>query len=488
MRENDFDLEQKRCLEEDDEIDLGVLLRNFVQGMRKFWWLLLLLTVLGAGVMLLRATIFYTPIYRADASFTVMTGRNASEDGGDYEFYYDSTTAGQLEKTFPYILSSQLLTDAIREDLGVDVINGTIAASAIPDSNLITMSVESTSAEDAEKILDAAIRLYPEVSRFVIGDTYFNMIDAPRTPEGPYNQPDYLKHAGKGAAFGFAAAILLIGLAALLKRTVQRPEDLQKVTSMECLGNLSKVRRKSRGSRSPAPISVLNQSADSGYREGIRGLRVHVERAMEESGGSVLLVSSTAPGEGKTTVALNLAYTFASQGKRVLFIDGDLRKQNTWRAAGLKHSYGLADVLSGRYGLADAIQKTSKGGVFYLGGMRPEKNIPRVLNSRRLAPLFEKLRKEMDYIIVDAPPAEMFEDAQLLAEHADGILYVVRFDYLPKRRIVDGVADLENGGAKVLGYVFNAVPGYGYGYGYGYGKYGYGKYGYGKYGYGKSED
>lgn len=184
MRENDFDLEQKRCLEEDDEIDLGVLLRNFVQGMRKFWWLLLLLTVLGAGVMLLRATIFYTPIYRADASFTVMTGRNASEDGGDYEFYYDSTTAGQLEKTFPYILSSQLLTDAIREDLGVDVINGTIAASAIPDSNLITMSVESTSAEDAEKILDAAIRLYPEVSRFVIGDTYFNMIDAPRTPGG----------------------------------------------------------------------------------------------------------------------------------------------------------------------------------------------------------------------------------------------------------------------------------------------------------------
>ena len=134
----------------------------------------------------------------------------------------------------------------------------------------------------------------------------------------------------------------------------------------------------------------------------------------------------------------------------MLFIDGDLRKQNTWRAAGLKHSYGLADVLSGRYGLADAIQKTSKGGVFYLGGMRPEKNIPRVLNSRRLAPLFEKLRKEMDYIIVDAPPAEMFEDAQLLAEHADGILYVVvgqgeDGDYIRDGKLAEALYQSEDG-------------------------------------------
>ena len=104
---------------------------------------------------------------------------------GTYNFYYDTTTAGQLARTFPYILSSSLLTDAIKEDLGVEAVNGSISAQAISESNMITMSVISQSPEDAKTILESAIKVYPDIARFVIGDTRFNIIDEPTMPDEP---------------------------------------------------------------------------------------------------------------------------------------------------------------------------------------------------------------------------------------------------------------------------------------------------------------
>ena len=91
----------------------------------------------------------------------------------------------------------------------------------------------------------------------------------------------------------------------------------------------------------------------------------------------------------------------------------------------------------------------------------------------------------MDYIIIDTPPCEMFQDAGMLSDYADGILYVVKYDFIPQRRIWEGLSFLGGRSARILGYVFNSYPDsvseYGYGrYGYGrYGRYGYGKYGYG---------
>ena len=99
------------------------------------------------------------------------------------------------------------------------------------------------------------------------------------------------------------------------------------------------------------------------------------------------------------------------------------------------------------------------------------------------------MKAQWDLILLDAPPTEMFEDASILAEQADGILYVIRYDQVQKRRILDSISGLEDSSAPLLGYVFNGVPVHrgGYGY-YGYGRYGYGYYGYGSYGYGERKN
>ena len=94
-------MEERMERQEEMEIDLGTLLWNFLKGLTRFWWLVILLALIGSAVLYVKNSRFYTPMYRSEASFTVMTGGNEDSVGtGSYNFYYDSSTAGQLAKTF----------------------------------------------------------------------------------------------------------------------------------------------------------------------------------------------------------------------------------------------------------------------------------------------------------------------------------------------------------------------------------------------------
>ncbi len=475
---------------EELEIDLGTLIWNFFRYLLKAWWLIPILALLAGAAGYVRSTQFYTPMYRSQATFTVMTG--STEDAGSiYNFYYDTTTAGQLARTFPYILSSDLLTEAICQELGTESVNGSISAQAISDSNMITMSVTSRDPEAARTILEAAIKVYPDVARFVLGQIRFNMIEVPTTPTEPYNRPNYSRTVRLWAIAGAVGGVLIIGLLALLRKTVQKPDELKTLTSLPCLGNLPQVRFKARGKENRQKLSVYNQRLPQSYKESIASLLVKVERELEARGGKVLLVTSTVSEEGKSSVAANLAYTAAAHGKKVLFVDGDLRKQTDGSLLGLPEGYGLEELLLQGEHQKETIRREEESGVWAICGSKPAKKIPSLLNHPRMKEIFENCSKHMDLIIVDAPPCELFEDAGILAEHADGILYVIRHDAVQRRRIMEGISDLEESSAYLLGYVFNGVPVHHRGYGYyGYGRYGYGYYGYGKYGrygYGDSE-
>lgn len=480
-------MEEKMGNQEELEIDLGTLLWNFLKGLARFWWLVILLALMGSAAFYVKNSRFYTPMYRAEASFTVMTGGGEDDaETGSYNFYYDTATAGQLAKTFPYILSSSLLTNAIKEDLGVESINGSISAQAVSDSNLITMTVTSSDPQDAKEILESAIRVYPEVSRFVIGDTKFNMINVPVEPTEPYNKPSYTRKVIKGALLGAAAGIFLIVLYAFFRKTVQTPDELKSVMSLPCIGNIPELKAKARKKKRGETLSILNSRLSARFKENILSIELKAERELEERHGSLLLVTSTISGEGKSTLALNLAYAAAAHGKNVLFIDGDLRKQVDRKMLTDQPGNGLYGVVRGNAALKEAIEQDPESGIHFLCGNLPVRNATAVLNHPRLQELLRQVKTTYDLVILDTPPVEMFEDAALLAEYADGILYVIRHDFVQKRKILDGISSLEESGVSIFGYAFNGVPlhkgKYGY---YGYGRYGYGYYG--RYGYGEEK-
>lgn len=461
------------------EIDLGRLFLGMWKSFQKLWWMVLALALAGAFLFTVYQRVFREPVYACTATFTVTTG---DESSGSYSFYYDSTTADQMSKTFPYVLESGFFRNALMEQLGTDTLNGTITAETIEDSNVVTMRAESPDAGSARNILDAALEIYPQTARFVLGEIRFNMLDEPETPDAPYNQMSVKRSAALGGLAGLFISACILGLMALLRQTARDQDEMKEITSLKCLAVVPQVQLKARKKQKKQRLSALDARLPYGYRESMRALKVRLTRKMEEHGARVLVVTSTAGGEGKSTIAVDLARLLAADGKEVLLIDGDLRKQQDAALLGIRGRYSLKSVADGTKQADELIGKSKKTGIWFLGGAKGTDQTAPVLTSRAVKEFISAMRERMDYVIIDTPPCGMFQDAGLLAEYADMLLYVVKYDSTPKRMIREGIASLSGSRAPFAGYAFNDMPETGGAYGYG--RYGYG-YGYGRYGYGR---
>lgn len=473
-----------------EAIDLYQLISDTWKNLRKLWWMAVLLVLIGAAGIFGFQYILQTPMYESSATFTVATGSSGS---GNYSFYYNNSTADQMSKTFPYILDSSYFRNVLTEQLETNAINGTITAETIENSNVVTMRVQSPDPQDAYDILTAAIEVYPETAYFVLGNISFEMLTEPSVPSVPYNQSGKLKSILLGACGGLFIALAICGLLALFVKNVHGTEEMKKITSLRCLAHLPKVRFKARSKSGDTRVSLTNKGLSKQYDEGIRVLLTRVLSSMNRNHEKVLLVTSTIAGEGKSATAANLAYKLGRDGHKVLLVDGDLRKQSDGELLGVHGTYGLSDIRDTK-SETEAMEAFERKGtkmddldVWILENEKKTDQPAPVLSSKKVRRFLEAMRREMDYIIIDSPPCTLFQDASILAEYADEILYIVKCDKLPSWKIRDGLKFLGNQKAVVAGYVLNECPetGNGYGYGrYGYGKYGYGKYGYGKYGYG----
>lgn len=451
-----------------EKIDLIALAETGWKVFTRFWWIVVVMGLIGGIGMGLKSTQFFVPMYRAQADFTVMMENRDYSD--NYQFYYDTQVADQLAKTFPYILSSSLLTDTIKSDLGVETLNGTISAVSVGQSNLITMSVVSADAEDAYKILDSAIRVYPQVAKSVLGNIVFNIIDAPSVPQEPYNQPSYHSQVKKGIVLGVGIGVVLIVLVALLRKTITDEKQLKSICSLECLGRISLAKSRKNGF-----ISILDTVTEDAFKETVRSMSLKVANRMREHGGKVLLVTSTQASEGKSLIAVNLACSLARHGKRVFLIDGDLRKQDDWKQLKLDcPAVGLQEIVQNGAQWDESACYDENSGVFFIGEKKPVENLHAVLNSERLQETIQKIKEEADYVIIDASPAGMFDDTHLLTKCADFILYVVRHDFVQQQKLLDVLDSLEDSAAPILGFVYNGkdynASHYAYSYRYNYGE------------------
>ena len=218
-----------------------------------------------------------------------------------------------------------------------------------------------------------------------------------------------------------------------------------------------------------------------------RGLiRTRLERQME--GKQVLMVTSSISGEGKSTVAANVAIAMAKKGKRVILVDCDLRNPTVSQIFDLKEKYpGLVSILRGKSKLEESLVEVSDHGnpigLTLLPGGEREPRLVEILGSENMEIVINRLREMADVVILDTPPSAMLVDAMMLVRHVDAVAYVIMSDFARRRYIFQGVEELSNTGAPIVGCILNGGRSRGGRYGY-YGYYSYrGKYGYGSYGY-----
>lgn len=471
-------------------IDISELLSRFFRELKKLWIPAIIVTAAFAVLFALRAKMNYTPMYQSRAMFTVSSGYS-SDDILSYSYYYDNEAAKQLAAAFPYMLGTDVMNELVKNELGVSYINGSIRAEAVADTNFFILTVTSSDPQDAYDILEAVIASYPRVALYMVDYSQVIMKSEPTVPTAPYNSFSWKGSAVKGGMLGLGLSCLAALVLAMMRKTIFSAADLKASANVPILASVARTSAKKRRS-GKGIISLTHAGVDPDFVEAMRGLRIKLLRAMTEPGAQVILVTSTLPGEGKTTISANLALSLASSGLRTVLIDTDLRKQDTKAAVGVNDTRpGLPEYMTdSNIKVASMLSPVPGSSLEVICSTAAKRRPP--MNAHKLEQLIERLRPDYDYIVLDTPPCGIISDAKFICRCADAIVYVVRHDYASRNQIVDSMQELADQKAKLTGCVLNDTPAvshskrYGYGQ-YGYGKYGYGKTGYKKYGYGRDK-
>lgn len=455
------------------EIDLRVLISDFLRGAKRLLWLGILLVLLASAALCGRTYLSYTPSYQAKASFTVYVS-NPLQAGIRT---YNAATAQQMAKTFPYILTSGALNDMVMQELGISAMPA-VSANVLENTNIFTLTVTSSDPQLAYDVLNAVITYYPDVAEFVVGPTTMNLLDESGVPSVPVNSRNYKSAIKKGVVGGLVVWVAVVLLFSFMRSTVHNETELKQLVNLRCLGMLPMTKAAHRRGRNSRGTLLIDDNDKYGFSESIRLLRIRTEKEMRAYNRKVLLVSSAIPGEGKTTVASNLALALAQKGKRTLLIDCDLRNPSVasiWEQEGVP---GFAAFLTGKVKAGEIIRRQQEKNLYVVYGGPPASDASELLSKPEAQYFIQAVRNVFDYVILDTPPCSMLPDAAEMAELADCALYVIRQDYAPKGRVLEGAQMLSDGNLPLMGCVMNCVKrgalggSYSYyGYGYGHGEY-----------------
>lgn len=481
VKKTEEEPEEEQTEQSGSLLNYKVILVDCLKGAKKFWYLLIIFLLIGASSMYLISKRNYVPRFKSSATFSIST---LNRNGTTYGYSYNSSATSSLETAFPYIINSPIMTNMLKEELGVSVINGSYTAESIPSSNLFTITVTSSSAQDAYDILNAVLVCYPKLSAYVIGESELEFITQPEIPEKPYTNSSITKDTLIGAIGGAALWAALIALYAISRTTIRASEDIENKLGQECIAEIPFIKRR----KNEANTLLAVDKKLSLFSEAYRTLRWRLLNLSQEKGYKVFAVTSTVDGEGKTTVAFNLAYSFASAGKKVALLDMDVKAKSVQKLLfpEEKDIKGLVEVSNGEISSVNAFRKYKHNNFHvYCAGEGDN------LNFEECANIVADLKEVYDFILIDCPSGAGFSDTPRITGLADSVLYVVKQDLVTVRRIRDVMSVLFYSNSQIAGFIFNGVSadyknygGYYYG-GYRYGSYKYGSYKYNSYRYGK---
>ena len=450
--------------EQVEKIDLMRIINNMWKGAKRFWLILLVVILALGGVFFARAYRSYSPVYSANATFTIN-----SDDSSLYSSssYLNSRTASQIVNTFPYILNSGLLQKKVAEELGTEGVPGSISTETLGSTNMITIVVTSSDPQAAYDVLGAVIKHYPEVAEPVIGEVKMTLLDMSDVPETASNPPSYKRTVVKGMIAGAALCFCVLLLYAFTRSTIHEEEDFKKMLNIDCICAIPQIIFKKRGKEFRKDISIYNKRISQTFLEAVRVLRARIEKDAAKNDLKVFLVTSAAPGEGKSTIAANIAMALSMRGAKVVLVDCDLRNPSVRERLYLKEEgNGLYEYLAKKVELDQILEWNETYKMHVVPGGEAISNGSELIDSQRMKKMLKELKEMTDYVILDTAPVGVLTDTAILAESADAALFVVKQDYASRSSILEGIGQLAESKIYISGCILNGaqagIGGYGY--------------------------
>jgi capsular exopolysaccharide synthesis family protein len=272
----------------------------------------------------------------------------------------------------------------------------------------------------------------------------------PAVPTENINAVQHYSISILGGLAGFALTCLAIAYIEFRNRRLNGPADMNEGLGIRVVGTLPSLSsRKALDPYHPI-VAQLTDSID-----GVRTILMHDSTAKRRQ---EVLVTSAATMEGRTTVASQLAASLARAGRRTLLIDGDLRSPNLHGLFDAPLEDGLCEVLRAEVDVSDVIRPTHAEGLWLLTAGYCDVDAIHALATEQMQPVFDKLRAEYDFIIIDGAPVLGMSDALIFGQYSDGAILSVRRDYSQMPKINHAAELLRGVGIRIIGAVVNGVP------------------------------
>lgn len=426
----------------------------FMDLIRNLWVIVLAML---AGILLV-AAYFNSPFgikYTSEATIAIVNTTPSN-------VYSSLSSSASMADALSNVFSSDILWDKLEEELGYEPL-GALKVSQIDNTNLVLLQMTADQAGEARKELKFILENYEQFSDNIFSNAKLSILSQPSMPTAPSNPVSPVIYALGAACAACSLCIAFVVIASILRRTVKNKVSAERWLEARVYGVIghetkTKVRRHGKTRKNTA-LLISNPACSFAFEEAFNRLASRIVFHMEQSHQQVLLVTSSAENEGKSTVLANIALAMAKRGKKVLLIDTDLRKPALYKVFDYNKEdiqfYGLDEYLKNGGDMDELVVHDEHTGLDLIMCKNPSGEPESLLSSGRLKKLIQTMQERVDYVVLDSPPAGFLGDAELLAGRSDAAIFVVRHDCIPVDQINYVVENLKNSGVDFLGCILN---------------------------------
>ena len=420
-------------------------------------WVIIICAEIGFGVMYWRAAFKTQDTYTASG---IMYVYNVNPNMINYGYASSTDLIGavQLVNTYLVVIRSNKVMDAVVDRLhsaypGVTAgyISSSVSMGNVSDTGVLYISCRTDNPQKSADFCNAIMDVAPNEIIRVVGAGAIEIIDYATAPSAPDSRSP-LKKGVYGAAFGAMPAVALLTLMFLLNQKVDDPDELAENYTLPVLASVKRIKSENKKSGD----YLLKRDSEMGVIENYAKLRMNLQYILSSKDKKTVMVTSSVSGEGKSTIASNLAISIAMTGKRVLLIDADMRRGGQHEEFGFANEApDLAEVLKNECSWKDAVRQIKNAETMHLlpRGITPN-NPSELMESQAMKKLLAEMETVYDLVVLDVPPINIVSDPLELSNQASGAIFVVRQHYSDHREIRKALMQAELTGLNLLGFVF----------------------------------
>ena len=423
-------------------------IKDFLIAIKNKWYLILGLTLIGLCMSSFYAIKICQPVYQGLA--TVIVGNGDIKANKPQRSPVDSESYGKYVKTYMvYIRTTDFMKAAMNYGgLNYDsrAVLGSLGVESSESATTIKFSYSGSDKEMINEILSSVTNYFVENSSKYVSGPNVSILEDVYIPDTQI-WPNTKKIITLGTMLGLMLGMGISIIIELCNNRLKNEEEAQRIVKAPVIGTIPK------GTKISSALAIKDDPSSS-VAEGYRTLRTNIEYSSFDDDMNILLVCSSHSNEGKTTIASNLALSFANTDKKTLLVDCDLRNPNVHKTFNISNKGAISEVIIGKKSLQSVVREVSNN-LFVLTAGSKTPNPSEMLGSKSMENLLEIFKGTYDLVILDSPPVQAVSDSQILANKSDGVIFVIKANSTKKSAVSSSKKLFEMVNARIIGTVLN---------------------------------